>query len=160
MSNLVDNKMDAKTVLQKLSENGRCLLSGATIELIYTVVDGDVSNILPSNIMCISKKFLDNLVTCTYDADLWNFKVIFDSFGFLEEYNRSILEHLNSQDDGFVNSFDSDISRIIELYDYLARKHVKGLFKIICGKYTIDRIQYQNYLVSSLARSQSSSIII
>jgi len=150
-------------ILQRLSEDGICLLTGVTENLTYMPVDTNVNNILPSNMACISVGVAEKVsFTCYYHVTLQNnFKIIFDTPPLFKAYNLAIIENFEELPPPSAETGDA----IIKLFEVLTKKHVKGIHSIeeLSKGVTIDNAQFQASLLRTLAKkaqNQSKSKII
>jgi hypothetical protein len=153
-------------VLQRMSEDGICLLTGVNENLSYMPVDGNISNILPSNMACVTNEIAHGVeFSFNYQTSLWKeLTIVFDSPPEFQEYNLVITEMVDREgDEGIKISEESFIPEIFpRIFEYLTAKHVKGLSKIIFNKQncSMDWMQYQRSLMRSLAKIKKTSSII
>ena len=167
---------DANVILQRLGEHDKCLLTGEEDNLTTVPVDFNPSNILPSNMARISKRFMEKPpIVLEY---LFSFKsqdvvftVTFKSIAQLYAHNKKTLEFLpvdnilkkNQADflnsENFDNTFNG--SNLVQVFEFLTENHVKGIDKItVQDRFTLDWVSFQTYVVGILERSKNKSNII
>jgi hypothetical protein len=127
-----------------------CLLSGSTgINLNYYPVDGDTQNPLPSNVVCVSNDVVKDFgPTFGFTGNIWDFKVYFDAPEIFIAYNQSALNAILMDMD--IKKVDTNRpSGLVDLFDLLVTKHVKGILKVesLLNSWTMDRFQYQAHQV-------------
>ena len=153
-----------KLILSRMSEAGKCLLTGETEDLVYSCVDMDVENVLPSNMACITQKMADeSTFTNYYDLPLWGgeFVATIDTPNVYKVYNTSVFQILEMQTDEKTKCLDMGDLRFPHLFELLTARHVKGVFKISqpSTNMSMDRLQFMNYIMRALIKEQASNII-
>ena len=153
-----------KLILGRMSEAGKCLLTGGSENLVYSCVDMDVDNVLPSNMACVTQQVVeDSIFTNYYDLSLWGgeFVVTIDTPNVYKVYNTSIFQILEAQLDEKKECLDKVDLRFPHLFELLTARHVKGLFKIEqpSTNMSMDRMQFMNYVMRALVKEQASNII-
>lgn len=158
-------ELNPEKILGRMSEAGQCLLTGKTEELVYVPVDGDPNNLLPSNMVCLSKSLVDSF-DCSYlyeetfyvENSKKTYRVTFDTpFSFFE-YNTSALKIAQ-------NKVSSELSEsapkaLIKLFEVFTESHVKGILRVKCedSGLQLDRIHFQNYVLKTLSKKKSPII--
>ena len=153
-----DKPPNPENVLKQLSEFGKCLVTGEAGKLVFLPVDTNPSNFLPSNMSCVSDEVAKKIsYTVTYSAELWGFKIDFDSSPVFMDYNKSIIEMVKSQFVGDSAQFAAlDHTQFVPLFEYLTKKHIKGVLKISAGDVSMDNNQFQGFLLREITkRSQT-----
>jgi hypothetical protein len=154
-----------ESVLKRMSEDGRCLLTGEIKDLTYFPVDTNPQNFLPSNMACVTDQIAGKVsYTYFYDVPLWEYTLTLDTPEVFQTYNENVVEIIQATKLEDKEQFQpSGPTQYIRLFEYLTRFHLKGIAKISHGKTYMDNTQYQGYLLRVLAnqkKSQSQSKII
>jgi len=165
----------AETILGRLGEFGKCLVTGGTEELTILPVDLNTSNILPSNMAMMSRGLLDktplildySLILDTSLPIVVEFKTIHK----LYKYNKDIVQNLSLHtvleqkhidflaSDGFDERFTGNI--LSHVFEKLISLHVKGISKVsIANIFSLDWASYQTSVVSLLEQNKKKSNII
>jgi len=151
-------------MLTKLSENGKCLITGESGKVTPVPVDTNPDNFLPSNVSCVSDEIASGIsYTLYYNAELWDYKLEFESSPVFMDYNLSILSLIRTQCLGDGGQFQKpDHKHFVGLFEYLTKKHVKGIHKIsLVSGVSMDNNQFQGYLIRELGKQKrtTSSIV-
>lgn len=148
---------DPEYTLNKLGEKGRCLLSGSEENLVTFPVDNDLQNLLPTNIACLSKDQLKatDLMVYGYVLETDRFKVYFETFDSLKEHNEKVVKSIP----GFVTT-GSKIGDIKFLFEELAKRHAKGIFKIELDNCSLNCMQLQHWLLTQIQQQNKGPSII
>jgi len=160
-----DKPPSFENVLQKLSEFGKCLLTGDAGKLTFVPVDTNPQNFLPSNMVSISDEIAKNITyTIFYSAELGPYEIAFDSSPVFLDYNLAIVNMLNTQ---FKLDFNAefgttgDHNRFLELFEYLTRKHIKGIAQISYtkgdSKISIDSNQVQGCILREISKAATTA---
>lgn len=156
----VDKPPSPENVLKQLSEFGKCLVTGEEDKLVFLPVDTNPSNFLPSNMSCVSDDIAKKITyTVNYSVNLWGYDLEFDTSPVFLDYNKSIIEMVQTQFIGDKAQFAAnDHTQFIPLFEYLTKKHIKGVFKISAGGVSMDNNQFQGFLLREITkRSQKLS---
>ena len=149
-----DKPPNPENVLKQLSEFGKCLVTGEAGKLVFLPVDTNPSNFLPSNMSCVSDEVAKKIsYTVSYSAHLWGYKIEFDTSPVFLDYNSSILEMIEAHLIGDHAQFQAnDHTQFVPLYEYLTKKHVKGVFRISVGGVSMDNNQFQGFLLREITK--------
>ena len=151
-------KPDPTVILGRMGEEGTCLITGAKLDLTYIPVDLDPSNILPSNMACLSNTVAKGITySYYYELAFGEYKVLFDTPPEFEAYNTAIIGALPSSDFSYQAPLGSQ--NLVSVFEGLTARHLKGIFRVSYASYILDRTQYQGYLYRALLKKQSSSLI-
>lgn len=161
MINFLDSKEPPTfpKVLGRMSEDKRCLLTGAIEDLTYFPVDTNPQNFLPSNMSCISNEIAKGIsYTIYYDTELWEYKITLDTPPEFYDYNQSVLSIIRETKlDANQLFHPTGHAQYTKLFEYLTKAHLKGIAKIAIGDSWIDNSQYQGYLLRALADEKANS---
>ena len=172
-----NERPEANAILQRMGEYYNCILTKEEENLITVPVDFNPSNILPSNMARISKRFMEKSpIVLEYllsfkSLDDVVFTVTFKSIAPLYNYNKQLLSFLpvdfilEKPQAAFLNSenFDERFNgtNLVSAFEFLTRSHIKGIDKItIQDHFSLDWIGFQSYVVGVLERNKSKSNII
>lgn len=150
-------------VLRRMSEDGRCLLTGVKENLTYFPVDTNPQNFLPSNMACVSNDIAKDITyTFYYDKVLWGWRITFDTPPIFREYNENVFTILTGTKYQEKDKYDPKPNNMTALYEFLTKHHVKGIAKISASddsgfEYWMDSAQYQGYLLRILAAEKAKS---
>lgn len=112
------------TILQRMSEWGRCLITGITEDLQPFPVDFNPQNILASNLSCLSRELVKRFsLPISYSVTISDYKVRFCSPYELKEYNQMVVSLINL--DGLADQRPD--RALLEIYERLTRHHAKGM---------------------------------
>lgn len=151
-------KPDPTTVLGRMGEDKTCLITGTKTDLTYLPVDLDPSNILPSNMACVTNEIAKDITySYYYEATLGSYKILFDTPPQFEEHNMSMVNALPKEN--FVYDQKLGPQNFIAAFEALTARHLKGIFRISHANYILDRTQYQGHLYRMLLKRQSASLI-
>ena len=146
----------AEMIINRLSEGGICLLSGTTEDLVSIPVDFNTNNMLPTNMVCLSKAVVDDIkFTYRYRVRCDEGIVItFNTPECLVEYNKQLLKALELP--------TPKQNNFIEVYEFLMSKHLKGIDKItfVDSDSAIEWIQLQRYWFSQVEKLKSKKLHI
>ena len=147
------------SVLKRMSEDGRCLLTGEKENLVYFPVDTNPQNFLPSNMSCIADSIAKEITyTFNYDIELWGYKLTFDSPPVFKSYNENTVNIATTMMMDDKERFNPpSYEKFTAFYEYLTKLHVKGLSKISYDNISIDANQYQGHLLRLLANAKAST---
>lgn len=130
-------------ILSRLSESGICLLTGETTNLLSIPVDMNTNNMLPTNMVCLSKSIVEDLqYIFRYDVACYEgVTITFNTAECLVEYNKKLIEAL-LQDIPTPKQHN-----FVSIYEFLMSKHLKGIDKITYAKdnSSMDWTQLQRY---------------
>jgi hypothetical protein len=140
----------ADMILSRLSESGVCLLTGETENLVSIPVDFNTNNMLPTNMACLSKSIVEDILyTFKYKVKLEQKGVVvtFNTPSCFLDYNTNLLKALELE---IPTPLYGDKFEVV--YEFLMSRHLKGIDKI---KYTnsdccIEWIQLQRYWFSQV----------
>lgn len=171
-----NERPDANSILQRLGESSKCLLTGDEENLTTIPVDFNPSNILPSNMARISKKFMEKApVVLEYQFSFTSqevvFTVNFKSIDSLYRHNKYLLETLpldnvlekNQADFLKTESYDNTFngSNLVRVFEFLTENHVKGVDRVtVQDRFSLDWVSFQTYVIGVLERNKNKSNII
>jgi len=142
-----------EVILKRMSELGKCLLTGAEVDLTIIPVDLDAGNILASNMVCIQSKIAQEITyTQQYTYQGQHFQVTFDTPPHFEQYNKTLF-------DFEIDQIAKD-SRLVDVFKYLTTRHLKGIYKISDGFRTLDRYHFQGFVFRILDMQAKCSFSI
>ena len=149
------------SVLQRMSEDGHCLLTGEKDKLTYFPVDTNPQNFLPSNMSCITDAIAKEVsYTFCYELKLWGYTLTMDTPPVFKPYNESVVEIISTlhmcEQDTFKTAGPAN-EKFTDFYEYLTKHHLKGLAKITFGTESLDANQYQGYLLRILAETKAQA---
>lgn len=156
-------KPDPKVILKRMGEDGVCLLTGSKLDVGYMPVDLDPSNVLPSNMVCISNDVAKDITYSYYYEVLFGpYKVLFDTPPQFEKYNLELVKALPTTDLHYTPSLGSQ--NFVNAFEWMTARHLKGIFRVAYVNhsdvdYIFDRTQYQGHLFRALLKKQSASLI-
>ena len=150
----------ADLILTRMSEAGICLLTGETSDILAIPVNLNTSNMLPTNMVCLSKKIIEDInYTYNYTLKCPNNKltIIFDSSECFVEYNKSLLSALDISEEVNLKSKD-----FIEVYELLMSRHVKGIDRLVFddNDTNMSWTQIQRYWFNKLDKNKNKSLKI
>lgn len=152
------NLKDPGQTLKDLSEHGVCLITGATENLIFMPVDLRVENVLPDNICQISEEISkETQPIYNYLVKIKDFTITFSSGAPFENYNRLICEALELSND--LAELKAAPQGLFDLWLLLLRRHAKGISKITCGVYSVDKKNMLQSLMAHVYRQKKMSQI-
>jgi len=179
---LPGEKPHADTILKRMGEYDKCLLTGDTEELTSIPADFNPSNIMPSNMARISKKFLEaSPVVIDYEIDILtchgiSITVGFRSFYQFYKYNKNVIKEsinpeylLSKKQIDFLVPGKCDErfngSALTEVFWNLTTHHVKGIDKVSLRcyevpKFSMDWSAFQAFVMGDLERRKPKSNII
>lgn len=165
----------AETILGRLGEFGKCLVTESTEDLTILPVDLNTSNILPSNMAMMSRGLLDKTPLILDYSLILNkdlpIVVEFKTIHKLYKYNKDIVQKLPLStvleqkhieflsSDNFDERFTGNI--LSQVFEKLISLHVKGISKVsISNIFSLDWASYQTSVVSLLEQNKKKSNII
>jgi len=103
--------------------------------------------------LCVCEEIAKNIMyTSYYEIKSHGFVITLDTPPQFEEHNRKVINGLSS-----LAVVDGTPARaLLDAFERLAEVHVKGIFKISYGDITVDRMQYQGFLLRSLVKEQQN----
>lgn len=145
-----------EVVLTRMSESGICLLTGDTTDLLAIPVNYNPSNMLPTNMACLSKKIIADInYTFNYKIRCLsnNLTVIFDSPECFREYNKTILTALEDQ---------LTSKNFLEVYELLMSRHIKGIDRLVFEDQDTNMswTQLQRYWFNHLGKNKDKGLKI
>lgn len=173
---LPGEKPNAETILKRMGEYDKCLLTGETENLTVFPVDYDLANILPSNMARVSK-------TCVEDSPIvvdYGISIVKDTYieiniefrSAIEFYKHNlsimdslIVENLLSEKEvDFILSekFPSNFTgkALVEIFEKLTSLHVKGIHSVNIRHFTMEWSSFQSHMMGVLERKKSKSNIV
>lgn len=154
---LPKESFDPQKILQRMSEDGVCLLTGVKEKLSFVPVDMDIQTCIASNVACVDSAIAEKLdFTISYTADLWDYKIKFDTPEIFEPYNRDLVDLLAGDLELKPKFAEATPTNLVKLFETLTARHLKGIFSIVGGPYTLDRMQFQGYVARQLIRFQDT----
>jgi len=159
-----DKPPHPENVLKMLSEHGKCLVTGEADKLVFVPVDTNPQNFLPSNMCSVSDDIAKEIsYTVSYKEKLWDYQLEFDSSPVFLDYNRSILHLIRSQCLGDSEQFTPrSHDKFVPLFEYLTKKHVKGVYKIgylsSIEEVSMDNNQFQGYLLREITKNAQQKV--
>lgn len=152
-------KPNPEVMLQRMSEWGKCLITGREDGLVPFPVDFNMGNVLASNMACLNKELLVTM-TGTYRYALHDgaVKVEFETPPVFEPYNNAIFSALTSEEYE-KKSGDEAYVQLANLFENYAKLHVKGIHSIELHGRCLTAQSFQDYVLRSLAKANRSSII-
>lgn len=159
-----DEKPSAKLIIQRMSEAGKCLLTGETADLVEMPVDANPDNVLANNMACISKAIAREAVyTVYYSGTIKDIDVTFCSPPSFQNYNLDLCEFLDKDErPETLEAFKLEGFDFTRIYSYLTTLHCKGMARILApdknGSY-MEWNQYLGYVMRSRMRARASGII-
>jgi len=145
-------KPQTDMILGRMSEAGICLLTGERENVLAVPVDFNTSNMLPTNMVCLSKTIIEDIVhvlsykvTCSEELT-----ISLCTPPCLIDYNKTLLSAL-SEEIPKPKDFN-----FIEIYEMLMSRHIKGIEKISFTKEDacMSWVQFQRYWFSAIDRMQ------
>ena len=153
---------DLNYTLEKLGEKDECLITKSKRGLTVFPVDNDINNMLPTNIACLSRDKLETIDLMVYGyitRPRENIAVYFETFRALEDHNTEIISLYSTTMSEPAPG--SEIEYIKSMFNDLAIRHAKGVFKIEIGNYSLNCMQYQHWLFNQLTvNNKNKSTII
>ena len=157
---LPEEKPKAELVVQRLSEAGKCLLTGASEDLTVLPVDSDPNNILASNMACIKRALAhDFLYTTYYSGTLHGYEVTFNTPPEFREYNLVILRQLDQPDTKWDFPHGNLGSEYIKVFELLTANHCKGINRVLNEVGYMEAHQYLAYIMRMRKKAQVSALI-
>jgi hypothetical protein len=159
-----DEKPNARLMVQRLSEDGKCLLTGVTEDLTYLPVDTNPDNILSNNMACVMRDLAKSMLyTVYYSTGIKGFDVTFCSPPEFQEYNLKIVELAENE----VSPEASEALKLegydlTKIYEFLTARHAKGIARIAAPDKNgthMDAQQYLGFVMRSRIKARASAII-
>ena len=145
-------KPNSRTILTRMSEWGKCLLTGAEADLTVIPVDGDLENLLASNMACVSKELARTMeFTYVYSHNFLGYKIKFESPEAFESYNVSVLAIDESNPEVSSSLLFEGPKSLFKLYYHLLTRHIKGILEIEKDNISIHRFGIQAQIMRKLA---------
>lgn len=149
-------------ILSRMSEAGICLLTGETDNVLAIPVNLNTNNMLPSNMVCLSRQIIEN-ISYTYNYTIncsEELAVTFNSPECFVDYNRALLAGLNDELQNL--SPKPPFNNFLEIYELLMSRHVKGIEEINVNymKASIDWSQLQRYWFTTLEKKSKQKLKI
>lgn len=155
-----DEKPRADLIVQRLSEAGKCLLTGATDDLTILPVDSDPNNVLACNMACVKRPLArDFIYTTYYSAEVHGYDVTFNTPPEFREYNISILSQLEKPETEWDFPHGNLGSEYIKVFELLTSKHCKGIARVLNEAGYMETHQYLAYVMRMREKTKVSSII-
>ena len=135
-------------ILSRMSEADICLLTGDKGNLISIPVDFNTNNMLPTNMVCLSRDIVDAIeyvykyrVHCTNGITI----TLYTPECFVE-YNKNLIQIIG----------ENIPKTFIEIYEYLMLRHVKGISEITLeDESSMDWAALQRYWFSKLDKMKN-----
>jgi hypothetical protein len=159
-----DEKPTPKLVLQRMSEAGKCLLTGETEDLMEMPVDFNPENFLANNMACVSRNVVrQSLYTTFYTVMVKDVEVTFCTSPLFQNYNIELCSLLDKDESPeILEAFKLEGYDFTKMYSYLTDRHCKGIARIMIpdklGSY-MEWNQYWGFVVRSRVRAKASGII-
>jgi hypothetical protein len=159
-----DEKPNAKLMIQRLSEAGKCIISGETDDLVEMPVDMNPDNVLANNMACITKALArESLYTSFYTVTVKDFEVTFCTAPVFQNYNIELCGLLDKDvSPEAAEALKMDGYDFTKIYAYLTARHCKGITRVLVpdkvGSY-MEWNQYLGFVMRSRIRMKASGII-
>lgn len=152
--NLMPNEqLNTDLMLSRLNESDICLLTGDKGNLVSFPVDLNTSNMLPTNMVCLSKSITDEVeYAYKYRVNVCGgTTIVFNTPECFIEYNKQLLTGLTDQIEAIAKP-----KHFIELYELLMSRHVKGVHEIILDDgSSMDWVALQRYWFAKLEKMKN-----
>lgn len=153
-------KPDPELMLQRLSEWGKCLITGREDGLVPFPVDFNMGNILACNMACLNKELLVTMTgTYQYRVVEGEVTIEFETPPVFEEYNREILAIPQERTEMVREVGDKAYLQLGDIFEKLTARHLKGIRSVELHGKTLTAQSYQDFVLRSLAKANRSSII-
>ena len=154
-----DEKVNPMTMLERMGELDKCLITGDTKDLVCIPVDGDMNNILPTNMIRVTNNIATEIGVHYVKSRQWGpWELILDAFHEVHQHNEKVLNEL---DPLVVDEYADPGVGFVKVFEHICANHIKGLFEVKRDGISVNRGQYQSYMLRQLlkhAKPQSSIV--